>query len=319
MSSSVLTSAATAWLTLVRFFEAGFSVRLFWIQPKGGTVITLRIPRSALTLFAVIFCITSLFAQNDRAGLSGHVVDSTGAVVSGATVKITNTATAQEVDLTTNTDGNYFEPAVLQPGPYKVEVSRPGFKTSNSEVVLQIGDMRQVSFTLQPGTATETVTVTDAAPLLQTETSSRGEVITGRQVTELPSQGLNFTNLATLAPGVNRSFIGTITDQTQFNQGDPNAGSVNGLGDSRGNTPAARFSRSGGSAISANGLRPTENNFTLDGVDNNEPQYQNIGVFPNPDAIQEFQVETSVAKADTGRGGATVNTRYTSGTNQFHG
>jgi len=272
-----------------------------------------------LSLLSIIFSAFSLFAQNDRAGVAGHVVDATGAVVSGATVKITNTSTGQEVDLTTNSDGNFSEPAVLQPGPYRVEAARAGFKTESTDLTLQIGDVRSINFTMTPGEATETVTVTDAAPLLETETSSRGEVITGRKITELPLSGLNFTDLATLAPGVNRSFIGTITDQSLFNQGDPNAGSVPGLGDSRGNTPAARFSRSGGSAISANGLRPTENNFTLDGVDNNEPQYQNIGVFPNPEAIQEFQVETSVAKADTGRGGATVNTRYQSGTNQFHG
>lgn len=283
-------------------------------------MITRRAQRVALPLVSLLlFFASSAFAQNDRAGVTGHVVDSTGAVVSGATVKITNTATGQEVDLTSNGDGYFNEPAVLQPGPYRVEASRQGFKTQTTDIVLQIGDVRAVNFTLTPGEATETVTVTGAAPLLETETSSRGEVITGRQVTELPLRGLNFTDLATLAPGVNRSLIGTITDQSQFNQGDPNAGSVPGLGDARGNTPAARFSRSGGSAISANGLRPTENNFTLDGVDNNEPQYQNIGVFPNPEAIQEFQVETSVAKADTGRGGATINTRYQSGTNQFHG
>ena len=268
---------------------------------------------------AVLFASSTLLAQNDRAGVTGRVADSTGAVVSGATVKITNTATGQEVNLTTNADGNYAEPAVLQPGPYKVEVSRAGFKTTSSEIVLQIGDVRQVNFALEPGATTETVSVTAEAPLLQTQTSERGEVITGRQITQLPLSGRNFTDLAILAPGVTRALVGTITDQSQFNQGDPNAGSVNGLGDSRGNTPAARFSRSGGSSISANGLRPTENNFQLDGVDNNEPQYQNIGVFPNPDAIQEFQIETSVAKAETGRGGATVNTRYVSGTNQFHG
>src|SRR5215472_526763 len=266
-----------------------------------------------------VLAVPLLLAQSDRAGVTGRVVDSTGAVVSGATVKITNTATGQEVDLTTNADGNYTEPTVLQPGPYKIEVSRAGFKTTATETVLQIGDVRQVNFTLAPGETTETVNVTAEAPLLQTQTSDRGEVITGRQITQLPLSGRNFTELAILAPGVNRAFVRTINDQSAFNQGDPNAGSVNGLGDSRGNTPAARFSRSGGSSLSANGLRPTENNFTLGGVDNNEPQYQNIGVFPNPDAIQEFQIETSVAKAETGRGGATVNTRYDSGTNQFHG
>src|SRR5579864_4442624 len=94
--------------------------------------------RFRLTLTCLIlFASCNALAQNDRAGITGRVVDSTGAVVSGATVKITNTATGQGVDLTTNADGNYIEPAVLQPGPYKVEVSRAGFKTVTSELVLQ--------------------------------------------------------------------------------------------------------------------------------------------------------------------------------------
>src|SRR5262249_12539187 len=105
---------------------------------------------------------------------------------------------------------------------------------------------------------------------------------------------------------------------TFFNQGDANAGS-NGTTNPQGDTPAARFGRSGGGAINANGLRAGNNNFTLDGVDNNEPIYGTIGVFPNPDAIQEFRVETSLAKAEAGHGGAQINTTLKSGTNSLHG
>lgn len=283
-------------------------------------MVMLKVRRVALPRFSLLFffCASSLLAQNDRAGVTGRVADSTGAIVSGASVKVTNTATGQAVDLTTNSDGAFTEPSVLQPGPYRVEVSRAGFKTASTDVVLQIGDVRAVNFTLQPGVTTETVTVTDAAPLLQTETSSRGEVITGRQITELPIRDRNFTNLALLTPGVTRATTATLVDETYFNQGDPNAGSV-GISNPVGGTEASRFSRSGGSAISANGLRATNNNFTLDGVDNNEPIYGSIGVFPNPDAIQEFQVQTSLAKAEAGRGGAQINTTIKSGTNGLHG
>ena len=276
-----------------------------------------------LQLFAClllgVLCSVPAFAQSDRASVTGRVTDTSGAVVGGAAVKITDSGTGAVFNTTTGGEGTYSSPAVFKPGNYKVEASHEGFKTEAMQIVLQISDVRQVNFTLSPGAASEIVNVTSETSQLETETSNRGEVITGRQITELPLRGRNFTNLATLMPGVSRTFVGTIGDQQQFNQGDPNAGSVPGMGDSRGDTPAARFSRSGGGNISANGLRPTNNNFSLDGVDNNEPQYNTVGLFPNPDAIQEFKVETSVGKAETGRGGANINTIFQSGSNDIHG
>lgn len=263
---------------------------------------------------------TALWAQSERASIVGNVADPSGAVVSGATVKVTNEATGVGFETKTDDGGRYVTPSILKPGTYKVEVSRDGFKTKvTSGVVLEIGDVEEINVTLEVGAVGETVTVTSEAPQLETETSNRGEVITGRQVTELPLKDRNFTQLALLTPGVSRAYIGATSDQTAFNQGDPNAGTVPGLGNAIGDTPAARFSRSGGANISANGLRPSNNNFTLDGVDNNENLYGTIGVYPNPDAIAEFKVETSVGKAETGRGGATVNAAFQSGTNSFHG
>lgn len=273
-------------------------------------------------LFGVVcffaLCLPAL-AQNDRASITGRVNDSTGANVVGAAVKVTNINTGATYDSVTNEDGRYVIPSVLQVGVYRVEASKDGFKTAVSEQIeLRIGDVRETNLTLQVGAMTEKITVTATAPLLDTETSSQGSVIEGRQITELPLRDRNFTNLALLTPGVNRAITSIMTDSSFFNQGDPNAGG-NGVTDNRGDTPAARFGRSGGSAISANGLRPGNNNFTLDGVDNNEPIFGEIGVFPNPDAIQEFRVETSMAKAEAGRGGAQINTTYKAGTNDFHG
>ena len=262
---------------------------------------------------------SSAFAQNDRASITGRVTDPSGASVAAASVKVTNINTGATFDATANDDGRYVVPSVLQVGIYKVEASKSGFKTAVSDnIELRIGDVREVNLALQVGSASEQVTVTAEAPLLNTETSSQGEVIAGRQITELPLRDRNFTNLALLTPGVSRSFAAVLTDSTFFNQGDASAGS-NGVSNSQGDTPAARFGRSGGSAIFANGLRPGNNNFTLDGVDNNEPIYGQIGVFPNPDAIQEFRVDTSMAKAEAGRGGAQINTTYKSGTNEYHG
>jgi hypothetical protein len=259
-------------------------------------------------------------AQTDRAGIVGTINDPSGAVLSGANVTILNVDTGQSFTTTTGSDGRYSTPSVFKAGKYQVEASHSGFKTAKSDViVLQIGDVREINLAMQVGAQSETVDVTAEASALQTETSSLGGVVTGRQITELPLKDRNFTNLALLTPGVSRAFVGILGDQTQFNQGDPNAGSVQGMGDSRGSTEAGRFGRSGGAAISANGLRPTNNNFSMDGVDNNEPQFGTIGVFPNPEAIQEFKVDTSVAKAESGRGGATVNVGLKSGTNSLHG
>jgi Carboxypeptidase regulatory-like domain/TonB dependent receptor len=275
------------------------------------------------SLFWVVLCFaavcSSAVAQNDRASITGRVTDPSGASVSGAAVKVTNMNTGATFDATTNDDGRFVVPSVLQVGIYKVEASKSGFKTAVSDnIELRIGDVREVNLALQVGAASEQVTVTSEAPLLNTETSSNGAVIEGRQVTELPLRDRNFTNLALLTPGVTRALTAPLTDSTYFNQGDASAGS-NGVSNSQGDTPADRFGRSGGAAISANGLRAGNNNFTLDGVDNNEPIYGQIGVFPNPDAIQEFRVDTSMSKAEAGRGGAQVNTTYKSGTNDIHG
>jgi hypothetical protein len=274
----------------------------------------------ALGLLAACGLAWPSFAQNDRAGVVGRITDPSGAAVVGAKVVVKNVETGYTFETTARDDGRYVTPVILRPGRYTVEASKEGFKTAASQpFVLQIGDVPEVNLTLELGAVTQTVTVSGQAPLLETQTSELGTVITGRQITDLPLKDRNFTQLATLVPGVERSYVGFIVDQTAFNQGDPNAGSVPGLGDSRGGTPAARFSRSGGASLSVNGLRPTNNNFSLDGVDNNEPLYGTIGVFPNPDAIQEFKVETNLTKAEVGRGGAVVNVDYKSGTNEFHG
>ena len=280
--------------------------------------------RSTLrSLFWVVLCFvavcSSVLAQNDRASITGRVTDPSGASVSGAAVKATNVNTGASFDTITNEEGRFVVPSILQVGIYRVEATISGFKKAVSEnIELRIGDVREVNLSLQVGTASQQVTVTSEAPLLNAETSSNGAVIEGRQVTELPLRDRNFTNLALLTPGVSRDITAQLTDSSYFNQGDPNAGG-NGVSDPRGDTPAARFGRSGGSAITANGLRPGNNNFTLDGADDNEPIYGEIGVFPNPDAIEEFRVDTSLAKAEAGRGGAQINTTYKSGTNDYHG
>lgn len=273
-------------------------------------------PRSLPLLSSFLLLVTVLphssLAQANKASIRGTITDAQQAVVSGATVTATNVGTSVPKVTTTSDDGRYSFGAIFEPGVYTVKVEFTGFKTATSEqITLQIGDVREVNVTLEPGGTGEVVNVTAEAPLVETETSSRGDVITGRQITELPLNGRNFTNFALLVPGVTRAVVGAQSDATGF-QGD-----IPGIGSA--DTPAMRFSRSGGSALSVNGLRPSNNNFTLDGVDNNEGNYGQIAVFPPPDAIQEFKVETSVPPAEEGRGNGFITTNFRSGTNDFHG
>jgi hypothetical protein len=263
-------------------------------------------------MLVMLTCSLTGYAQANRASITGTITDPQGAVVSGAIVTATNVGTTISKQATTSDDGRYSFGVVFDPGTYTVKVEMSGFKTATSEqIVLQIGDVREVNVALEPGGAGEVVTVTAEAPLVESETSSRGDVITGRQITELPLNGRNFTNFAVLVPGVTRTFVGAQSDATGF-QGD-----IPGIGAA--DTPAARFSRSGGSNLSINGLRPSNNNFTLDGVDNNEGSYGQIAVFPPPDAIQEFKVETSVPSAEQGRGNGFITVNLKSGQNDVHG
>jgi hypothetical protein len=266
-------------------------------------------------------CAVSALAQTNKGNITGNITDPNGAAITNATVKITNTGTGTVREVPTNDEGNYTAP-LLDVGIYTVEVTAPNFQGQRrDEVRLQTAETLGLDFVLQAGQVGDIVTVTAEAPLVQTETSDRGSVVTGREITELPLAGRNFTQLATLTPGVARAVAGPLTEAGVFNQGDPNAGGGGpGGSDARGSSEGARFSRSGGAQLTVNGQRPTNNNFSLDGVDNNEPQFGTIGVFPNPDAIAEFRVSTSVPPAEVGRAaGAVINTTTKSGTNEYHG
>jgi hypothetical protein len=273
-----------------------------------------------LGFLMTLVCCIGISAQTNKATLSGTVKDAQGSVVAGATVTVTNTATGSVRKVTTNADG-VFEAPLLDIGTYRVTVVKDGFQTSKrDDVVLQTSSETVFDVTLQAGQVSAEVTVDTAPALVETETSSRGTVITGREVTELPLSGRNFTQLATLQPGVVRS-TNVGGDARTFNGGDPRNGSGGPGGtNENGGSETSRFARSGGANISANGQRSTNNNFSLDGVDNNEPQFGTIGVFTNPDSIAEFKVSTSVPPAEIGRAaGAVVTVTTKSGGNNFSG
>ncbi len=254
-----------------------------------------------LVLVAVLACAVLAAAQSDTARIVGTVTDPSGASVQGATVTVTNQGTARTLTAKSGSTGEYIVSS-LPPGRYHVEVKQPNFKTSTADLTLEITQVQQLDFKLQPGSVETWVNVTAEVPLVETATSNTGEVIQGRQVTELPLNGRNFTQLATLAPGVTRGQPGS------QQSGDGNQ------------SETFRYNGNGGSALSVNGLRPQANNFLLDGIDNNENLVNTIVFFPPPEAIQEFRVDTSVAPAEFGRaGGGVVNTSYKSGTNNWHG
>ncbi len=238
--------------------------------------------------------VTFLQAQVDTGSISGTVMDSSGAVVSGAKVTLTNEGTATTLSTVSGTDGGYtFSPVRI--GAYKLDASAPGFKTSSeTHVVVDVSSNVLRNFTLQPGSVSETIEVTTVAPVLQSQDASVGQVVDQRSVNNLPLNGRNFTFLAQLGAGVNT----------------PEA-------DTRGNAASGAFS--------ANGLRPAQNNYMLDGIDDNSDTVDflngtNYVALPPLDAIQEFKVQTSDFSAELGRSaGAVLNATIKSGTNQFHG
>jgi len=253
----------------------------------------------------------SALAQSNKGTVVGTVKDPNDALVTTAKVTVLNTATGESREATTGDDGTYVV-SNLEPGKYNVTVEAAGFQTVEFKDVSVETNARlplDVKFTVAGGAGSVTVTA-ESAPLVESETSVRGDLITGRQVTDLPIPQRNFTLLATLSPGVTRPAVGVLGGGGNFEGGSPVGNSTEGT----------RFRESGGSVLVVNGARPTNNNFTLDGVDNNEGQFGQIGIYPPPDTIAEFKIETSVPSAEGGRaGGAIVSTTTKAGTNGVHG
>jgi len=250
-----------------------------------------------LTFSTALVCL----AQGDTARLQGTVTDSQGGAVNGATVTITNVDTSRQTTATTNELG-YYSVSALPPGNYRVDVSQKGFKKVTRDLALQVAQVGVADFQLQVGDVTQTVMVEAGSPVVDAQDSAIGIVVESKQVTELPLNGRNFTQLATLSPGVTRGLP---------------TGAATGANN---NAETFRFGEEGGAALAVNGLRPQADDFILDGIDNNEALVNTIVFFPPADAIDEFRVQTSVASAQFGRaGGALVVTTIKSGTNEYHG
>ena len=253
----------------------------------------LKRTRFAATLVLCVLVGSTAFAQFETASLVGIVRDGTGALVAGADVTLTNTETGISQTRTTDEAGS-FEFVTVRIGTYVVSAEKPGFAVALADnVQLSVGARQRVDFSLQVGQLTERVEVTAAATRLETDTSQRGQLITGEQTRALPLNGREYSSLALLTTGVRLSSLNTggLT---------PREGSFN-----------------------VNGLRSTFNNFLIDGVDNNAYGTSNQGfsnqvMQPPPDAVAEFKVVTNNMSAEYGRSaGATINVAYASGTNRL--
>jgi outer membrane receptor protein involved in Fe transport len=263
-------------------------------------VLTVAKSRSLLVTVLAALCLFAAappsFAQFDTATVVGTVKDNSGGVVPGATVTLTNLETGLATVRVTDENGS-FEFITVRIGRYKVAAELQGFSTAVADnVQVTVGARQRVDLALSPGQLNETVEVVGAVQVLETDSSQRGQLITGRQAVELPLNGREYSSLALLSPGVRLSAL---------------------------STGSAVTSREG--SFNVNGMRSTFNNFLLDGLDNNAYGTSNQGfsnqtVQPSPDAVAEFKVVTNNTSAEYGRaGGATINVAYKSGTNRFSG
>jgi hypothetical protein len=250
----------------------------------------------AAVLWVWIVTAAPALAQFETAAVVGTIRDTSGAVVPGAKVTLTNTATGVSVTRTSTAEGTY-EFGTVKSGIYLVTAESPGFSMALVDnVQVQVGARLRVDLQMAVGQLSERVEVTAASPLIETDSSQRGQVITGDQMREIALNGREYSSLALLATGVRQSALNKVTNGT------PREGAFN-----------------------VNGLRSTFNNFMIDGVDNNAYGTSNQGfsnqvMQPPPDAVSEFRVVTNNQSAEYGRAaGATVNVAYRSGANQIHG
>jgi carboxypeptidase family protein len=238
----------------------------------------------------------TLAAQSVSGTILGTVTDTSGSVIPNAKVTIVNEGTGLTRTVQSDSNGEFTAPQ-LPTGHYTVMAELTGFKTMTlSNIELTVDQRARIDLKLEVGAMTETVSVEATSPLLQTSSSELGTTVQAQQIEALPLNGRNFVNLTRTIPGVLRGIPGANID---------GAGSL-----------AWRASAS----FSANGQRPRDNNYMLDGVDNNETWLQTVVIFPSVDALDEFKMQTSTYSAEFGRSlGGVVNLQIKSGSNNLHG
>jgi hypothetical protein len=256
--------------------------------------------RTLLVLFcSLVFPICPLLYGQATGSFSGTVSDKTGSVLTSATVRAISQATGVAREAKTDDSGHYLIP-VLPIGDYTIHVESQGFQAAEQkDLRLQVDEHREVNFTLAPASVTSTVEVNATEVAVQTTNPTLGQVITSQQVAQLPLNGRDFVQLATLTPGTTQE-----TNPNSFFNGGA----------------SSEVSARGTYSLSVGGSRAQSTDWLFDGVDNNELTAGGIAVLPSIDAIQEFKVLTYNYSAEYGtRAGPTVLITTKSGSNQFHG
>lgn len=242
--------------------------------------------RNSGSLLLVLMLGSAWTCWGQTAQITGRITDATDRVVPGSVLTLTNVDTGLEKTATSNEQGYYTLP-LLSPGHYTLVVRKEGFQSINRPgITLEVGQVARIDFPLQVGGVAESVTVSASAPLLTSESAAVGQVIGNKKILDLPLNGRDFTQLATLTPGaISRGTNGT-TDSP---------------------------------VLSLNGARVSKTVFMIDGANASSQYYDGATVVPSVDAIQEFKVQSNAFSAEFGQGSGMVNITLKSGTNELHG
>ncbi len=237
-------------------------------------------------LLACLFLASSAVWAQSTASIVGRVSDSSGAVVSGAKVTVRNSASGFERSTVTTDTGDYELPLLPITGAYSLSVSKQGFQTQElTGIVLQVDQRARLDISMKLGSISEIVTIEETAPVLNTESGSIGQVVSNKNIVDLPLNGRNYTQLATLLPNAVVQTQGT----------------------------------AGSTVVSVSGGRLGKTEFLLNGISINEQLFDGVAIRPSVDAIQEFKIVSNSFSAEYGRGNAVMLATIKSGTNQLHG
>ncbi len=252
--------------------------------------------RYCALLIGVLIAVSNFaaYAQQTTGEVTGTVTDTSGAVIVGATVTASNVATQQIRTTTSNATGNYVIP-YLVPGTYNLQCKKTGFKlVKQPNISVTVGAVLAIAFNMEVGEVTQEVTVSTAVPLLSTQSTAIETNIGGHQIVSLPLNGRDYLQLVALTPDV-------------VNEATSNGGSglMGGVRDAE--------------SISIAGQRLEFNHYTLDGVENTDPDFNTYIIHPSVDALQEFTVLTGIYSAEFGRGAGQINATTLPGTNTYHG
>jgi len=240
----------------------------------------------------LLVCAGEGLAQTGTGSIRGTIRDSSGAVIPGVTVTLTQLTTSVSRSTVTNNDGQYVFP-FLPPSTYRIETHKEGFEGFvRDNLVIDVNLAATVDVTLQIGATAQTITVTAETPLLETSTSSLGEVVSDKQINELPTNGRNPFGFTALVAGVQAPYGFSQTAYDMYSD---------------------QF-------VSINGSRPNQNVFIIDGGNATEPMFNGPAIYPSMDDVQEYKIQTSNFSAEfSNSGGGVINITTKSGTNQLHG